>query len=341
MFVEHAMAGASDSPGNALFTATAGTCQVGSSPGVLHWRWMVSQHIDSYIPRGGGPAWWRVAGEVRRIVQLAEPATCYTATELLGPLARLAMFADAEGRTPDAATWLSPEMIERFIAVGCPKASQATCANYRARLRRLRTALLGPDVATGAPPRLSGAVVSTPYTQAELGMLWSWAYSRPTQAQRHGCKTLLALGRGCGLDSAEAQLVRRQDVQLTGNNGPVQVAVSGPRARGVVCRRSWEPVLRELVAGGGEGWLFRPGARRTKNAVTNFLDRTAPDHGVPRLVMARLRASWLVELLETEVPISVVVAAAGVDSLHALSRLMPHVTPADPVHAVEALRGRQ
>jgi hypothetical protein len=55
--------------------------------------------------------------------------------------------------------------------------------------------------------------------------------------------------------------------------------------------------------------------------------------------MARLRATWLVELLETDVPISAIVANAGVDSLHALSRLMPYVTPADPSRAAEALRG--
>jgi hypothetical protein len=210
---------------------------------------MVSQHIDSYIPRGAGTAWWRVAGEVRRVVKLAEPSTPYTATQLLGPLAKLAMFADAEGRSRDAVTWLSLEMIERFIAVGCPGLGGSTQANYRARLRRLRTTVLGPDTATGLPARLGGSTASAPYTTAAMTALWSWGYGQPTERQRTGCKTLLALGRGCGLDSAEALQVRRQDIHPDGDSGrsrsrspahgPGSSSVAAPGSR--CCARSSPP----------------------------------------------------------------------------------------------------
>ncbi|MER5462858.1 hypothetical protein ABT010_19670 [Streptomyces sp. NPDC002668] len=73
--------------------------------------------------------------------------------------------------------------------------------------------------------------------------------------------------------------------------------------------------------------------------MTNFLTRTKPSDGVPRLVMGRLRSTWLVGLFQSRVPITVIVAAAGVDTLHGLSRILPFLggVPADEAAAL--LRG--
>ncbi|WP_240980766.1 hypothetical protein [Streptomyces sp. Z423-1] len=58
--------------------------------------------------------------------------------------------------------------------------------------------------------------------------------------------------------------------------------------------------------------------------------RTQPSPDVPRLVMGRLRSTWLVELFEERLPITVIVAAAGVDTLHGLSRILPFLSPVPP-----------
>jgi hypothetical protein len=71
---------------------------------------------------------------------------------------------------------------------------------------------------------------------------------------------------------------------------------------------------------------FAPNAHaRAKNTVVNFLSRATPGLTAPPLVMGRARSSWVVDLADAHVPITALVAAAGVDSLHALSRLMPHL----------------
>lgn len=308
---------------------------------MLDWRKTLDLHIDAYRPLRAGAAWDRVAPEVRRAVQTALPGTTYTATQLLGSLARLALFADARGQPADARIWLSREVIESFIAVGTPTVAESTRANYRARLLRLREALIGPDVASGAAARLSGSHASAPYGSAERTELWSQACGQPTPALRTGYKTLMALGFGCGLDSNEIVPLRTHDVRVTGDDGPVVVNVRGRRARLVVCRRAWEHVLADLNGQVQAGaWLFRPEAdARAKNTVTNFLARTRTPPGAPRLVMARARASWIVDHVDDNTPLSALIAASGVDTLHAFSRFMQYVKPLDPDAARQALRG--
>ncbi|MGW0860830.1 hypothetical protein [Streptomyces sp. NPDC002611] len=86
--------------------------------------------------------------------------------------------------------------------------------------------------------------------------------------------------------------------------------------------------------------MFRPRSQtRAKNTVTNFIARTAKDPACPPLVQGRARATWLVGLIDEGVRLPVIVAAAGVDTLHALSRIMPFVRPVSAPEAGSQLRG--
>jgi hypothetical protein len=304
----------------------------------------VSGHIDSYTPRAAGPAWDRVAPLVRQIVREADPLLPYKATELLSVLAQLAVFADGQGRTASAQSWLSAEFIEHFVQTGCPAAGEATRGNYRSRLLRLREAVVGPPLVTGKPVKLSASDASRPYSPAEQAALWGWAAGQPTAALRSGCRVLLALGLGVGLDSPEVAPLRVHDVRTTGPGSPVTVAVRGPRSRLVVCRRRIEHVLAaEAAAAVREGqarYLFRPDASvRGKNTVTNFLARTRKNGRVPALSMGRARATWLVGLIDAGLPLTVIVASSGVTTLHGLSRVLPYARPTGADAAAEHLRG--
>lgn len=73
--------------------------------------------------------------------------------------------------------------------------------------------------------------------------------------------------------------------------------------------------------------------------MVNFLARTHPSLTAPPLVMGRAWASWIVELVDARTPLTVLAAAAGVDSLHALSRLMLYFAPVEAGEAEAILRG--
>ncbi|WP_344015203.1 hypothetical protein [Streptomyces thermospinosisporus] len=312
---------------------------------MLVWRHVMSQRIDAYRPAGSPAGWSRVGDEVRRVVRLADPLLPYKARELLTALTQLALFCDGEGLPAKAEVWLSREAIERFIAVGCPQVGESTRGNYRTRLLRLREIVLGSECRTGKPAKLSASVANSPCSRTELADLWGWASGQPTEELRWGCKTLMALGLGVGLDSPEVIPLRVHDVRRTsGGKGPVVVATRGTRKREILCRRPWENVLAaaadRIDTTGTARYLFRPncGSRGT-NTVTNFLARTQPSPNVPRLVMGRLRSTWLAELFEERLPITVIVAAAGVDTLHGLSRILPHLRSVSADEAARLLRG--
>ncbi|MFJ8550874.1 hypothetical protein [Streptomyces sp. NPDC093676] len=307
----------------------------------------MSQRIDSYRPAGSPAGWSRVGDEVRRVVRLADPLLPYQARELLSVLTQLALFCNGEGLPGKAEVWLSREAIERFIAVGCPTVSDSTRGNYRSRLLRLSEVVLGGECRTGKPAKLSASTPKSPYSRTELADLWGWASGQPTEELRWGCKTLMALGLGVGLDSPEAMHVRVHDVRRTpGDGGSVVVVTRQPRKREILCRRPWEGVLAaaadRLDTTGNARYLFRPNCySRGSNTVTNFLDRTQPSPHVPRLAMGRLRSNWLVELFEERLPITVIVAAAGVDTLHGLSRILPFLRAVPAEEAARLLRGGQ
>lgn len=302
--------------------------------------------VATYAPADSPPGWRRVAGEVRCAVAAALPFARYPAGELMGALTKLALFADAEGYPIQADLWLTREYIERFIAVGCSHLGEASRANYRSKLLRLREALTDGDCVTGKPARLSGSTASRPYSRSEQAALWAWACGQPTDELRDGVTVLIGLGLGCGLDSSEIIPLRIGDVSASSqgeenSDQPTVVAVRGKRSRLVVCRRPWESILAAQAgrASSRDAYLFRPGAdRRGGNIVTNFLSRTHPATGTPSLRTARLRATWLVSLIDAGLPLTVIIAAAGVKSLHGISRLMPHVTRVNASDAAELLR---
>lgn len=298
----------------------------------------MERRIARYRPTYAPPAWERVKDEVRATITRAAPLTTHRARDLLTALTRIAVFADQQGHPADARRWLDPAMIEHFIAVGCPEVKEAARANYRACLTAIRLAVHGPDLPGGKPVALSGSDPSAPYSRAEKAGLWAWAGGQPTQELRRGLRLLLALGLGCGLDTTEVIPLRGPDVRAL-DDGAQVLSVRGSRARLIICSRPYERTLAEASEHVQTGSLFRPGCRtRGPNTVTDLVYRATRDPRVPRLVMGRCRATWLVERMNVPIPLTVLLAAAGLDSLHALSRLVPHLKTVGAAQAATTLR---
>jgi hypothetical protein len=302
--------------------------------GVYLPRRAVGRRVETFVPHDAGPAWTRVAPAVRALVLQADPLVPYDAAELLSVLARLAMFCDGHGVT-DTRAWLTPTTIDWFLDLGCTGLSSHTRSTYRARLRRLSEAIRGTDEAKPIP--LSASESGWPYTPGEQAGLWSWARAQPTDTLRTGCALLLALGLGCGLSADEVIDLRAGSVRVIGN-GAVVVEVTGRRARLVVCRQRWEQVLTEHVQAAGSGFLFRPNAVRAKNLVSNFLARAHRGPTTPPVKLGRLRNTWIVEHLAAGTPLPVLVAAAGLDGLSSLDRLLPHLPVVGAERAERHLR---
>ena len=251
----------------------------------------------------------------------------------------LGLHVDGMGLEARAEVWLRPEVRARYIDVGCAHLSEATRGNYRSRLHRVSVAVLGPELATGRPARYRPSDPARPYRTRELSDLWSWACGQPTESLRSGLRTLIVLGAGCGLDTPEAAAVQPEDVTVY-PDGYCEVRVRGSRPRRTACRRAYERELASLVQLAHPGThLFRPHChRRGQNVAVNFIDRASRSDQAPRLVVGKLRVTWIVTLIDERVPLSVIVAAAGVDTLHSLSRFLPFARAVDPTEARNFLR---
>lgn len=232
--------------------------------------------IEQYRPKLASPVWERIGPDCRRAVSQAKPATPKDARDWLGALAYAAAHADACGRPTKAEHLLTPEAVEWYLATGYAHVGEVARANRRGRLGRLRRALLGPDLITGNPAAYSGSDASRPYTRAEQAQLYATARAQPTDELRYGLLTLLALGFGCALDSPEIIPLRVHDVREA-PNGAVAVGVRGPRARTVLCRAAWAPVLLEVSA-----WVSTPGQARYLFRPNSYARGTQHGHQLPR-----------------------------------------------------------
>ena len=115
----------------------------------------------------------------------------------------------------------------------------------------------------------------------------------------------------------------------------------GAHQRTVKCRRAWEGSLAELAAelSGQAAWLFQPNLEhRSTSLVSSLVHRARKAPDAPPVKVHRMRATWLVDLLDSRAALDVIVGAAG-GSLEALSSLMPFTARTDPAEAERQLRG--
>ena len=76
-----------------------------------------------------------------------------------------------------------------------------------------------------------------------------------------------------------------------------------------------------------------------RNVTSSVLGRFVPDRTMPRLVMGRLRSTWLVTHLNQATPLTVLMPAAGLSTVRPLEDLLPYADPLDDLAVQRALAG--
>ncbi len=299
----------------------------------------VTRRIQNFTPDMPERYWSVIETFVRAVVTDAQPATPYTAGSLLSSTAHHVLWCwQTAGLDLSRRSVFDRWAIEEYITRGCPTLSPASRGNRRSQLLRVAEALLGPE---GSPGRLAPLPPSDPvrpYSPPELAALRSWAAGQATPTRRRDAATLLALGAGAGLAVEDIAGLTAGMVGV--DEVGVLIAVPGRRARLVPVLADWEGSLVEAARSvAPDRPLF--GQRRTtgnKNCVSNFVGKSS---GVgPKPSVQRLRATWIVHHLAVRTPVVPFMAAAGVQSLEALTRYLRFVPGVDPAEARQALRGQ-
>lgn len=303
----------------------------------------VSTRILKYRPSNvDSDTWQRVGPSVLALVAAVLPASEDAAARYLNVSAKLAVWCDQQGGEPDPAQWLERTSIDRFCVEGCRDLSPRTAINYRSILHQLRESVEWDGRSEPRPVRIVGARSNpkAPYTHTEMAAIRSWLCGLPTPQQRHDAASLVSLGAGCGLAADEILQVYPRNVRLL-DSGMVVVDVPGSRSRLVVCRRSWEGSLADTQGAVSESrYIFRPGRESaSKNGISHWLDKLPHHPSVGRVSTARLRTTWLVELLNERLPLAVIVQAAGLTTLQSLSPYLRYLDATSADAAARMMRG--
>ena len=245
---------------------------------------------------------------------------------------------DVAALDDDLSSLLDPRVIERFIQEGIRGYAGASVGNIRSRLLRLSEAASRRNQGRVFRPRaLPAATPLHPYSDSEIASLRSWARAQSTAERRRNAAVLLALGLGAGLSAAEVAEMRVKHVDLRDG---VRISVPGQRPRITWVQLEWSSALVEALTDRvGEEYLFRP-QRTTSwpNVITNFV---GVSHHELRPQTQRMRATWMATHLAAGTKVTILLSAAGVESLEALTRYVAYLPKPTPDETREALLLRQ
>lgn len=240
-------------------------------------------------------------------------------------LTHIACFAVQRGTALEIYTVLTSAFVDEYVRVGMEDQENHLRAERRRRLLALATnANPGPDVPAKLTP-VGHSAIKACYTPAELAAITRVSAVQPTAARQRDLAIVVSLGAGAGLDSVDIRDLFTDHIEDLGEQG-IRIHVQGPRPRIVTLRRRYEDLLRAAVADMPAGQLLLGHKQDRRNTAARATERAAL-HKVPHIEPARLRATWLADLMTDRIPVALILQAAGLRSARTLSELQPHLGP--------------
>ena len=240
-------------------------------------------------------------------------------------LTQLACFGLDRGLLLEVGAMLTTATIDEYIRSGMEEQQDHVRAERRRRLLALaRHANPGPDVPAKLTP-VGHSSVKPCYSPTELAAIVRAARTQPSKARGRDLAIVVALGAGAGCDSVDMRHLTTHSVQDLGEDG-ILIHVQGPRPRIVTLRAAYEDLLRRGVAEIPEGQLLLGQKLDRRNTAARATERAAL-HNIPHIEPARLRATWLADLMTDTIPIALILHTAGLQSARTLSELHRHLGP--------------
>jgi integrase len=288
-----------------------------------------------YQPRMSDEYWAVVRDFVSSVVQRTCDAVPYPEKTLFWTMSEFALWGWQDAALPlEDHELFDRDVISYYIQTGCNHLTPAARGNRRSILLRIAETLdvVGP----GKLPALPPSDPSSPYSRREIVSIISWARTQSTRERRSSAHVLLALGLGAGLSAHEIIGLRDRDVQRDG--AEIDVKVTTGRVRQIPMLASFAPLLPKRIPGTEpDQFCFRPGRTQTYvNAISNFVRRGHTGGAEPQ--SQRMRATWIVHHLNANTPLTVLTAAAGLESLDALARFERFIRRVDDEQSARLLR---
>jgi hypothetical protein len=288
----------------------------------------VAATIEGFSPRTVSRT---AAAFAKELTAAASPPTRNRAKAYLFAASRLGAFCESIGLELTATVALHPSVVERCCAPGTTTMSQPTRRTVRTNLRAIaRAHACGPS-----PVWLGRERAKPPYTSVEIAGYLFLADAQPTESRRMRASALVCLSAGAGLVGADLKAVTGEDV-VARSGGVVVCVRAGPRPRVVPVLSNYHDRLRVAARFAGTRLLIGGTSVTRRNVTTPLTASLSGGRDLPRLEIARLRATWLVSVAET-IGLNAFMDAAGITCSQRLGDLMAFLSRPDEARAVALL----
>ncbi|SDD24649.1 hypothetical protein [Rhodococcus tukisamuensis] len=279
--------------------------------------------IQDFEPRSVDPdSWSAVEPWVRETVELSSPRLHSEAASSLRALSRFAAWVVDVGLTLDREAVLTPEVLERYRLSGIRQLAPTSRSTEVSRLRRIAREVTRRAPWPADDQRAPRQGLSPPYTDEQVDAYWAAASAQNGPFRVQAMRATLALTLGVGARARELFSITRADIVEVGGVRAVRLG-AGPEGRVVPVRAQWVEGLDEVAAGAGSGPLVA--SRRTgRDQAAALLASFEYPVGVPRLMVPRLRSTWLTGVL-SDCGVAEIFSAAGIVSGKAFSDLLPYL----------------
>jgi len=288
----------------------------------------VAARIEGFNPRTVSAA---AAAFAKELCAAAAPQSANRAKAYLFAASRLGAFCESTGLELTADVALHPSVVERCCAPGATQMSQPTRRTVRTNLRAISRAL----ECTPPPLWLSRERAKLPYSQAEISSYLALADAQGTEARRMRASALVCLGAGAGLVGADLKAVTGTDVVVR-SGGVVVVVRGGRRPRVVPVLSSYHDRLCSAARFARERLLIGGTSPDRRNVTTPLTSSLRGGRDLPRIEIARLRATWLVSVAEA-IGLRAFMDAAGITCSQRLGDLVANLARPDEARAVALL----
>ena len=292
----------------------------------------VATTIEQFSPRTVSA---EVARFAKELTAAAAPSSQSRARAFLFAASRLGAFGEAMGLDLSPEVLVHPSVIERCCHPERTAMSAPTRRTVRTNLRAIARAL-APEP---PPVLLSRERARPPYTRAEMADYLALCDAQPTEARRIHASALIGLCAGAGLVGADMKAVTGTDI--SSRSGGVVVSVrAGRRPRVVPVLACYHDRLLVAARFAGERLVIGGTAATRRNVTTPLTASLAGGADLPRLEIARLRATWLCEVAEM-IGLRAFMDAAGITCSQRLGDLVASLPVVGEAEAVAVLGRRR
>lgn len=214
-----------------------------------------------------------------------------------------------------------------FVSGFTGKKSSAN--TVRARLRKLAEHS-NPTSGTISGPVYTHNAVKPPYSSEEEARSRRGVLRYREGTLRHKLCLIVGLSCGAGLDAADFRPLQNEHIIDHGDDG-IEVNVPGGKARTVWVRKGFEELVRIGLQGADPKARVIGGKADNRNSVASIFDNATFLGDVPHIEVSRLRATWLVWAMQRNLPLPVILGAAGLKGARSLVDLIEHLPAAQPV----------